>query len=78
MTVRMDKKEEVITIDDAPLCCPPLHEVTWQFHPRVWLRPDEKGEALCPYCSTRYKLKESYALETDNGESIGLDVKYTR
>jgi uncharacterized Zn-finger protein len=29
----------------------------WNAHPRVFLDLTDTGEALCPYCGTRYRLK---------------------
>lgn len=42
---------------DLPLHCPPAAESLWNSHPRVFLPIEEKGEALCPYCGTLYRLK---------------------
>lgn len=43
--------------DDLPLHCPMPGMALWDSHPRVFLPLEEKGEALCPYCGTLYKLK---------------------
>jgi len=43
---------------DLPLHCPMPGEAAWCSHPRVFLAVEEKGEALCPYCGTLYKLKD--------------------
>ncbi len=46
-----------INTDDLPLHCPnPLMD-TKSWHPRVFLPIEATGEAMCPYCSTRYILK---------------------
>jgi uncharacterized Zn-finger protein len=29
----------------------------WSSHPRVFLDVAAEGEAMCPYCGTRYRLK---------------------
>lgn len=58
MATSMDLKEKTITPAELPLCCPPIDEVTWKMHPRVYLKPNEKGEAVCPYCSTHYSVKK--------------------
>lgn len=42
---------------DLPLHCPMPGDAVWCSHPRVFLAVEEKGEALCPYCGTLYKLK---------------------
>ena len=43
---------------DLPLSCPLNHERVWDAHPRIYLPIEEGGEAVCPYCSTRYVLKK--------------------
>lgn len=47
-----------ITEADLPLHCPMPADVMWSGHPRVFLPIQEKGEALCPYCGTLYKLTD--------------------
>jgi uncharacterized Zn-finger protein len=42
---------------DLPLHCPMPDMVLWNAHPRVYLPIEQTGEALCPYCGTRYTLK---------------------
>ena len=49
---------------DLPLHCPMPSQVLWNAHPRVFLPIEETGEALCPYCGTRYKLIRSVNSET--------------
>ncbi len=46
-----------VTADDLPLHCPMPGQSLWDAHPRVFLPIEQKGEALCPYCGTLYKLK---------------------
>ncbi|MDO8437727.1 MAG: zinc-finger domain-containing protein [Nitrosomonadaceae bacterium] len=46
-----------ITTDDLPLHCPMPSMQLWNSHPRVYLPIENTGEALCPYCGTRYTLK---------------------
>lgn len=46
-----------VTEDDLPLHCPTPGMSLWNSHPRVYLPLGKKGEALCPYCGTLYKLK---------------------
>ncbi len=46
-----------ITTDDLPLHCPTPSMLLWNSHPRVFLPIEDTGEALCPYCGTRYTLK---------------------
>jgi uncharacterized Zn-finger protein len=45
-----------ISAKDLPLRCPMPDMSKWNSHPRVFLALDDNGEAICPYCSTRYKL----------------------
>lgn len=55
------QRNSVIEIgaEDLPLHCPMPRTPVWCFHPRVFLDVSESGEALCPYCSTRYVYKGS-------------------
>jgi uncharacterized Zn-finger protein len=46
-----------VTADDLPLHCPTPSMLLWNAHPRVFLPIDKTGDALCPYCGTRYVLK---------------------
>jgi uncharacterized Zn-finger protein len=46
-----------VTTDDLPLHCPTPEMALWNSHPRVFLPIEQNGEALCPYCGTRYKLR---------------------
>lgn len=46
-----------ITAAELPLHCPTPQQMLWNSHPRVFLPIEESGEALCPYCGTRYVLK---------------------
>lgn len=56
----MNDQPRVIEIGarDLPLHCPTTETVLWCSHPRVFLEVSAQGEALCPYCGTRYRLKE--------------------
>ena len=42
---------------DLPLHCPMPSMMLWNAHPRVFLPIEKTGDALCPYCGTRYTLK---------------------
>lgn len=46
---------------DLPAFCPNPAMPVWNHHPRVFLdvtpHGDKPGEAMCPYCGTRYRLK---------------------
>ena len=59
MSGQTDNKERVIevTAADLPLHCPMPSMLLWNAHPRVFLPVEKSGEALCPYCGTRYVLK---------------------
>ena len=46
-----------VTAEDLPLHCPMPSMKLWDAHPRVYLPIQKTGEALCPYCGTRYTLK---------------------
>lgn len=46
-----------VTAADLPLHCPMPSMLLWNAHPRVFLPVEKTGEALCPYCGTRYTLK---------------------
>ncbi|MGH8685571.1 MAG: zinc-finger domain-containing protein [Nitrosospira sp.] len=54
-----DNKQRQIEVtgDDLPLHCPMPSMLLWNSHPRVFLPIEDTGEALCPYCGTRYVLK---------------------
>jgi uncharacterized Zn-finger protein len=45
-----------VTAKDLPLYCPNPTMPLWSSHPRVFLDVEAEGEALCPYCGTRYRL----------------------
>jgi uncharacterized Zn-finger protein len=42
---------------DLPAFCPNRRMPVWNQHPRVYLDVTHTGHALCPYCSTEYRLK---------------------
>ena len=42
---------------DLPAFCPHPSMTLWNQHPRVFLDLAVTGEAKCPYCGTRYRLK---------------------
>ena len=46
-----------VTADDLPLHWPMPSMKLWKVYPRVYLPIQNTGEALCPYCGTRYTLK---------------------
>ena len=55
---RNDTARQVeITEKDLPLHCPMQGAPLWARHPRVFLDVVKHGEALCPYCGTKYLYK---------------------
>lgn len=46
-----------VTAAELPLHCPTPDQMLWNAHPRVFLPIEKTGEALCPYCGTKYVLK---------------------
>ncbi len=63
MTEKTENKERFIevTTADLPLHCPMPSMLLWNAHPRVFLPIEKTGESLCPYCGTRYTLKDGAA-----------------
>jgi uncharacterized Zn-finger protein len=59
MPEQTENKERLIevTVADLPLHCPLPSMLLWNAHPRVFLPIEKTGEALCPYCGTKYVLK---------------------
>jgi len=51
------EREVTVTEKDLPLHCPMPGAPLWARHPRVFLDVAKPGEALCPYCGTRYVYK---------------------
>ena len=51
------EREVTVTEKDLPLHCPMPGAPLWSRHPRVFLDVAKPGEALCPYCGTRYVYK---------------------
>jgi len=50
-------RDITVSKKDLPLHCPMPDMVLWNSHPRVYLPIEETGQALCPYCGTKYGLK---------------------
>jgi uncharacterized Zn-finger protein len=46
-----------VTDKDLPLHCPTPAMMLWNSHPRVFLDIEPSGEAMCPYCGTRFTYK---------------------
>lgn len=51
------EREITVTSAELPLHCPTPAQILWNAHPRVFLPIEKTGEALCPYCGTRYILR---------------------
>lgn len=47
-----------LTSADLPLSCPMKDKQVWNAHPRVYLSLEESGTVVCPYCATKYTLKD--------------------
>ena len=47
----------VVQPKDLPVYCPNPAMPLWSSHPRVFLDVAASGEAMCPYCGTRYRLQ---------------------
>jgi len=45
-----------VQLADLPVFCPNRQMPLWSSHPRVFLDVAATGEAMCPYCGTRYTL----------------------
>ncbi len=53
---QIQPREIKVSREQLPLSCPLPEEDVWNLHPRVYLPITKNGEAVCPYCSTRYIL----------------------
>lgn len=56
MSQDLQHQPVAVTASDLPLHCPTKDSPLWARHPRVFLDVTHSGEAICPYCSTRYVL----------------------
>jgi uncharacterized Zn-finger protein len=45
-----------VTAAELPVFCPNPRMPLWSSHPRVFLDVATTGDAMCPYCGTRYRL----------------------
>jgi uncharacterized Zn-finger protein len=59
VTMAGTKEMPVVTVrpDDLPVHCPNPAMPLWSSHPRVFLDVAATGDAMCPYCGTRYRLE---------------------
>ncbi len=56
--IQPEQRVVKISRDHLPLSCPLPEEEVWNLHPRVYLPIEATGEAVCPYCGTRYLLED--------------------
>ena len=42
---------------DLPLSCPTDEMELWNAHPKVYLPIEQTGKEVCPYCGTKFILK---------------------
>jgi len=58
MTATTPAQALPVSVDakSLPVYCPNPAMPLWSSHPRVYLVLDARGETMCPYCGTRYKL----------------------
>ena len=57
MTETRSTPTVTVHADDLPVYCPHPGMPLWSSHPRVYLDVADAGEAMCPYCGTRYRLE---------------------
>ncbi len=56
-TTTSKQKPQIVKTSDAPFSCPPRSVDATFLHPRIYLNLSKTGEAVCPYCSTKYVLE---------------------
>ena len=56
-TARTPADPVVVHAQDLPVYCPKPAMPLWSSHPRLFLDVAGAGEAMCPYCGTRYRLE---------------------
>ena len=58
MTMAEIGEHDAVDVDpkELPVFCPNPQMPLWSSHPRVFLDIAKTGNALCPYCGTRYRL----------------------
>ena len=52
-----NNKSRVVHPNELPLSCPTQDMPLWSTHPKVYLPIDKTGSETCPYCGTRFVLK---------------------
>jgi len=53
-----EQRTVVLTRADLPAYCPTVEMGLWNSHPRVYIPLEETPSACCPYCGTRFELRE--------------------
>src|SRR5512142_2299049 len=61
-----------LSASDLPAFCPNPAMPLWSSHPKVFLDVVNESEAICPYCSTRYRLKGSDQVENSRFDTYHL------
>lgn len=62
-TTRREEPVVELRATELPAFCPSPAMPVWNHHPRVFLDVATTGEAMCPYCGTRYRLKAGEVLK---------------
>lgn len=52
------QKEYQVSRDELPLSCPTDEMLLWNAHPKVYLPIEKTGVEVCPYCGTKFILKD--------------------
>lgn len=52
-----------LSASELPASCPNPKMTLWNQHPRVFLDVATTGQASCPYCGTKYKLKDGETID---------------
>ena len=52
------EKVHIVLKSELPVSCPLPDQELWSQHPRVFLPIEKTGKAVCPYCSTKFILKD--------------------
>jgi uncharacterized Zn-finger protein len=48
----------IVSKADLPFHCPPKDTSKWNSHPKVFLKFDKSGSAMCPYCGSNYTIEK--------------------
>lgn len=60
LTKKTAAAEKTYTVykKDLPLSCPTDEMQLWNAHPKVYLPIEKTGQEICPYCSSKFVLKD--------------------